>query len=157
MTHSTHPIYAKEHNMVVVGKRFNLDPLENFKIYITPGAEGVDVTLPGLMNRPPNGSDGRYLGGGKHYYPTPEINEKLVYEPVDKSPNVILGISDVKQIDEAPVFTKGLSRCPLTISDIEPPTIYINVEFSFTHLLLEGFFGVWVWCSQALECSCLKS
>ena len=119
--------------MVVIGKRSNIDPLENFYFEFGPMV-GEFLWYPGVTNWSPNGSNGKFIGGGIHFFPVSKNGHALpnfVYVLVKPLPNYILSLSDVEQRDDKIAFTSGISKCPLMIADIEPPSSYVNAGFSF--------------------------
>ena len=65
--------------MVVIGERSNIDPLENFNFKFEPMVR-ASIWYPGVTYRPPNGSDGSYIRGGKHYFPV-DNNFTVLYPP----------------------------------------------------------------------------
>ena len=97
--------------MVLIDERSKIDPQENFNFKFEPMV-GASSWYPGVTNRPPNGSDCSYIGGGKHYF---------VYVPVELLPKYFLSLSGVEQVDEKIAFSSGISKCPLAISYIETP------------------------------------
>ena len=92
---------------------------------------GQYVGYSSLKNTTPIGSGGLYIGGGQHYYPYPDFYPKLFYKRKEPLPNYPLKIDHVKLTTELPRYKNGISRCQLTISDIEAPTIVVNAGFSF--------------------------
>ena len=84
-----------------------------------------------LTNTTPAVSDRLYIGGGEHYYPTPKYIESFKYKPEKILSNYPLKIDGVKLTTDSLRYANGIVRCPLTISDVESPTVVVNDGFSF--------------------------
>ena len=70
------------------------------------------------------------MGDGEHNYPIAGYLESFKYKPAEPLTKNPLKIDDVKLTIGAPRYKNDISQCPLKVSDVEVPTVLINIWIS---------------------------